>query len=74
MISINIEKARKITKDRLRAEREPLLARNDKEYIVAIKDGLDTEPLLDERQRLLDITELVNKAKTIEELKKIKVE
>lgn len=73
MIKINIEKAKDITKERLRAEREALLLQNDKEYMIAVKDGLPLEPIMEERQRLLDITDLVDSATTVEELKEITV-
>jgi hypothetical protein len=73
MIKINLDKAKEITKDRLRQERVPLLEENDKQYIIAIKDGLDIDPLMEERQRLLDITQLADAALTVEELKEITV-
>lgn len=73
MIKINLDKAKEITKERLRQERAPLLEENDKQYIIAIKDGLDIDPLMEERQRLLDITTLADAATTVEELKEIKL-
>jgi hypothetical protein len=73
MIKINLDKAKEITKDRLRQERVPLLEGNDKQYIIAIKDGLDIDPIMEERQRLLNITQLADAALTVEELKEITV-
>jgi len=71
MIKINLDKAKEITKERLRQERAPLLEENDKLYMIAIKDGIDIDPLMEERQRLLDITQLADAATTVEELKEI---
>lgn len=73
MIKINFKKAQEITKDRLREERSPLLTQNDKEYMIAVKEGLDTGSLAEERQRLLDVTKLVDSATTLVDLKEISV-
>ena len=74
MIGINFLKAKELTKERLRLERVPLLIQNDKEYIIAIKDGLDVDVLIEERQRLLDITNLADSAKTLDDLKNLKAQ
>lgn len=71
MITIDIDKARAITKDRLRRERAPLLAALDVEYLRALENNADTSSTLAEKQRLRDVTNLVNNINTIEELKEI---
>lgn len=71
MISININKAKEITKDRLRQERQPLLEDLDVQYIRAQEQGQDTTTIVSEKQRLRDITELVNTCETPEELKQL---
>lgn len=73
MIKIDIPKAKDITKDRLRAERTPLLQALD---IEMMKNLSDTAKLLEieaEKQRLRDITGLVDTLKTVEELKSVSV-
>lgn len=72
-IKINIDKAKDITKDRLRQERKPLLEEQDILYMRAQEAGDDTSPIIAEKQRLRDITNQVDNITTIEELKKIKV-
>jgi len=69
LITININKAKDITKDRLRQEREPLLLAQDVAFQRALESNADTSAIVAEKQRLRDITTLVDTANTIEELK-----
>ena len=73
MIVINIDKAKTITKDRLRAERQPLLQAQDVAFQRALETGADTSAIVAEKQRLRDITKLADEATTLEELKELKV-
>ena len=73
MITINFDKAKAITKDRLRAERKPLLEAQDVAFQRALESGADTSEIVAEKQRLRDITQLVDSATTIEELKQISI-
>ena len=73
MIVINIDKAKAITKDRLRAERQPLLQAQDVAFQRALETGADTSAIVAEKQRLRDITKLADEATTLEELKELKV-
>ena len=73
MITININKAKEITKDRLRAEREPLLAAQDVAFQRALESGADTTAIVAEKNRLRDITKLADQANTLEELKSLQV-
>ena len=68
-ININFNKAKEITKDRLRQERKPLLEAQDILFQRALESGADTTAIVAEKQRLRDITTLVDTANTIEELK-----
>ena len=69
MITINLNKAKDITKDRLRQEREPLLLAQDIAFQRALEINADTSAIVAEKQRLRDITKLVDDANTVEELK-----
>ena len=73
VIDIDHDKATAITKDRLRKEREPLLQAQDIAFMQAMEQGIDTKPIVAEKQRLRDITKLADKAETLEELKAISV-
>jgi len=73
MITINIAKAEDITKDRLRAEREPLLAAQDVAFQRALESNADTAAIVAEKQRLRDITKVVDTCSTVEELKALEV-
>ena len=68
-IIIDINKAKEITKDRLRQEREPLLLAQDIAFQRALEINADTSSIVAEKQRLRDITTLVDTANTVEELK-----
>ena len=68
-IIVDINKAKDITKDRLRAERKPLLEAQDIAFQRALESGADTSNIIAEKQRLRDITTLVDTANTVEELK-----
>jgi len=67
-ITINFEKAKDITKDRLRAERTPLLEAQDVAFQRALESGADTSTIVAEKQRLRDITNQVDTATTLDEL------
>jgi hypothetical protein len=69
MIVINVDKAKEITKERLRAERVPLLQAQDVAFQRALEEGADTTAIVAEKQRLRDITQLADTATTLEELK-----
>jgi hypothetical protein len=68
-IIIDINKAKDITKDRLRVERTPLLEAQDVAFQRALESNADTSAIVAEKQRLRDITTLVDTANTVEELK-----
>lgn len=73
MITININKAREITKDRLRAERAPLLAAQDLAFQRALETGQDTTAIVAEKQRLRDVTSLADNCFTLDELRALSV-
>ena len=61
------------TKDRLRAERKPLLEEQDILFMKAQEAGSDTSAIVTEKQRLRDITNQVDSMTTTDELKAAKV-
>jgi hypothetical protein len=73
MITVNLDKAKAITKDRLRAERAPLLQAQDVAFQRALESGADTSAIVAEKQRLRDITGLADSATTLDELKAISI-
>lgn len=72
-VIVNLDKAKAQTKDRLRAERAPLLAAQDVAFQRALEEGKDTSAIVAEKQRLRDITSLVDTCKTTEELRGLTV-
>lgn len=69
VVSVNLDKAKTITKERLRQEREPLLAAQDVAFQRAQETQADTTAIVAEKQRLRDITNLVDSCTTLDELK-----
>tara|TARA_R100000808_G_scaffold3803_2_gene13053 strand:+ start:1142 stop:1366 length:225 start_codon:yes stop_codon:yes gene_type:complete len=74
MITINMNKAKDITKERLRHERKPLLEKQDILFMKAQEAGSDTTAIIAEKNRLRDITNSVDSCTTTEELKAISCE
>ena len=72
MITIDLSKAKEITKNRLRMEREPLLAAQDVAFQRALETGADTTAIVAEKQRLRDITKLADSCTTTDELRNLK--
>ena len=68
-IQVNINKAKEITKEKLRAERKPLLEAQDVAFQRAQETGADTSAIVAEKQRLRDITATVDAMTTVEQLK-----
>jgi len=73
MITINLDKAKDITKDRLRRDRKPLLEAEDVKFMQAQETESDTTAIVAEKQRLRDITKKADTCKTTDELKALKV-
>ena len=69
MITINLDKAKNITKERLRQERKPLLEAEDIKFIQAQEAGEDASAIVAEKQRLRDITNAVDSCTTTDQLK-----
>jgi hypothetical protein len=72
-IIVDINKAKNITKDKLRAQRKPLLEAQDVAFQRALESGADTSAIVAEKQRLRDITKKVDAANTLEELKLMEI-
>lgn len=68
-VTVNLAKAKELTKTRLRREREPLLQAQDVAFQRAQESGADTTAIVAEKNRLRNITTLVDTCTTIEELR-----
>ena len=68
-INVDITKAKVITKDRLRADRKPLLEAQDILFMKAQEAGTSTSAIVTEKQRLRDITNQVDSMTTTDQLK-----
>ena len=68
-ITIDINKAKVITKDRLREDRKPLLEAQDVLFNRALETGASTTAIVTEKNRLRDITDQVDGMDTVAKLK-----
>ena len=68
-MTINITKAKNITKNKLRRERKPLLEAQDVAFQRALEESADTSAIVTEKNRLRDITNQVNSMTTLNQLK-----
>ena len=68
-ITVDILKAKVITKNKLREQRKPLLEAQDILFMQAQESGSDTSDIVTEKQRLRDITNQVDSMTTVDELK-----
>lgn len=73
VVTVNIAKAKELTKARLRAEREPLLAAQDIAFQRALETGADTSAIVAEKQRLRDVTQLVDACTSTAQLRALRV-
>jgi hypothetical protein len=73
VVSVNLNKAKAITKNRLRAERAPLLAAQDVAFQRALETGSDTATIVAEKQRLRDVTALADACTTTAQLRALSV-
>lgn len=69
VVTVNLEKAKAITKNRLRIERAPLLAAQDVAFQRAMESGADTTAIVAEKNRLRDLTNLTDACTTTAELR-----
>lgn len=72
VVTVNMTKAKAITKRRLRAEREPLLQAQDVAFQRALEQGADTAAIVAEKNRLRNITSLADVCETLDELRALK--
>ena len=68
-IQVNINKAKDITKDRLRVERTPKLEALDVQFQRALEAGSDTSAIVTKKQQLRDAPAQVDSMTTVEQLK-----
>ena len=72
MITVNFEKAKTATADRLRKERMPKLQDLDVQYQRALETGADTADIVAQKHVLRDLPAQVDTCTTLTELKNLK--
>lgn len=74
VVSVNLDKAKEITKNRLRAERAPMMEQLDVMFQRSLEEGTDFSGIVAEKKRLREVTKHADKCTTLEELRALKVE
>ena len=72
MITVNFDKAKTVTADRLRQERMPKLQDLDVQYQRALETGADTTDIVSQKQLLRDLPAQVDACTTLTELKNLR--
>lgn len=73
VVTVSLDKAKALTKNRLRVERASLLAAQDVAFQRALETGADTAAIVAEKQRLRDVTTLADACTTTAELRALSV-
>ena len=71
MITIDIQKAKEVWKDKIRFARTSVLAKLDIDFIKAQEQNLDTTSIVADKQTLRDLPSRVDTANSIEEIKAV---
>lgn len=70
-VKIDLNIAKEIAKERLRIERDVLLKQQDIAFQIAIENNQDTSSIIAEKNRLRNITMLVDEAISLDDLRSI---
>lgn len=73
VVTVNLAKAKEITKRRLRAEREPLMQALDVKFQRALEEGQDFTAIVAEKKRLRAFTDAADTCETLDQLRALKV-
>ena len=72
-ITVNLTKAKELTKERLRVERKPLLEAQDVLFMKAQEESTDTAAIVTEKKRLRDVTKQADSCTSTAQLLALKV-
>ena len=72
VVTVNLDKAKNLTKERLRIERAPLLAAQDIAFQRALESGADTSAIVAEKERLRNLPTLADWCNTLDQLRQLK--
>ena len=71
MITIDINKAKEVWKDKIRIARKPALEKLDVDFIKAQEQSLDTTQIVADKNTLRDLPSQVDTATTTDEIKAV---
>lgn len=68
-IEVDLDKAKDVVKSKIRRDREEEFKKLDIEFMQAIEDGVDVGPVVAKKKKLRDLTNDVDKIKSLKKLK-----
>ena len=71
MITIDINKAKDVWKEKIRVARKPALEKLDIDFIKAQEQGNDTTQIVADKNTLRDLPNQVDTATTVDEIKSV---
>jgi len=71
MITIDINKAKEVWKDKIREARKPVLEKLDVDFMRATEEGTDTTSIVNDKQTLRDLPSQVDTTTTTDEIKAV---
>jgi hypothetical protein len=71
MITIDINKAKDVWKDKIRIARKPALEKLDIDFVKAQETSSDTTGIVADKQTLRDLPQQVDTATTVDEIKAV---
>jgi len=69
MITIDLNKAKEVWKDKIRVARKPVLEKLDVDFMRATEQGTDTTSIVNDKQTLRDLPSQVDTATSVDEIK-----
>ena len=71
MITIDINKAKEVWKEKIREKRKPVLEQLDIDFVKAQETSSDTTSIVANKQTLRDLPQQVDTATTVDEIKAV---
>lgn len=68
-VTVAMDRARDLTKQRMRRQRQPLLLELDVAFQRAMETNSDTTEIVAQKQKLRDVTKLADSAQTLDDLR-----
>lgn len=72
-LTIDLDKAKEIQKDRIRVDREKVFTELDYQFMKALEESVDYSDITKQKQELRDLPQKVDVCKTLDEIKSVTI-